>query len=599
MKLRKINLVRYRQFIDETLELDPSVTVVVGRNDTDKTGVLDHFFDQCVYERVIAGGNRPMVPGYESSPTEFALTWDISSEDYDQITFPPEFGSPGCHVLKISFRELSGAGKLWTCHMDGKELEAYENTQREGDLVLREAYRPRDILPTPWYVNVVGSPMQFFEMYPYDCLGGGAEREHRQQLKVEHRLLNREAKFLRLAGIRAYTRSPRGMNEPWSSPPWRVSDSVSTAGVERRLAVLSERMTEKLQRWWQDPPGLRLKIRLIPGSPHTYGLTWTLQDDRGLTYHSTGLLWFIGFLVEWLAIEDFPGPLLLLFDDPALPLHPGAQRAVAALFGSWSPRHQVIYSTHSPFLIDWNFPQRVRLFERDHGTKRTRIRNKPYAPHEAIQKIWDPLRESIGVSVGDVAILGARNLLVEGVSDQILIANASALSRERGQVHLRLPETSIVPYGDRASLDYLIRVARRAELRVVVLVDDDQEGDRIKKFCERERISSLNVREFCQARDGNKSIEDILDLDFYIDAVNDSYRQFEWFVPIDVRKVREEIGRKSLGLFLATLFDEQYERHFDKIGVMTSIVDKIGDFPQAVLERLQSLIERINSLITG
>jgi recombinational DNA repair ATPase RecF len=52
MRLGELRLTRYRQFIDEKLILDPYVTAIVGRNDTGKTGLLDHFFDQCVYEGV-------------------------------------------------------------------------------------------------------------------------------------------------------------------------------------------------------------------------------------------------------------------------------------------------------------------------------------------------------------------------------------------------------------------------------------------------------------------------------------------------------------------------------------------------------------------
>src|SRR5579864_8980776 len=118
-----------------------------------------------------------------------------------------------------------------------------------------------------------------------------------------------------------------------------------------------------------------------------------------------------------------------------------------------SSRHQLIYSTHSPFMIDWNFPQRIRLFTRDHDSKRAYIENKPYTPEEGIhQSVWDPLRETIGVTVGDVAVLAYRNILVEGVTEQILLANASAFFESLERPHIDLATTSIIPYSDSVAL---------------------------------------------------------------------------------------------------------------------------------------------------
>jgi hypothetical protein len=36
-----------------------------------------------------------------------------------------------------------------------------------------------------------------------------------------------------------------------------------------------------------------------------------------------------------------------------------------------APRHQVIDTTHFPFMLDWTFPQRIRVLERDPVTRRT------------------------------------------------------------------------------------------------------------------------------------------------------------------------------------------------------------------------------------
>src|SRR5271167_1663629 len=126
MKLLELMLARYRQFIDERLVVDPNVTTIVGRNDTGKTGLLSHFFDQSVYEGVIAGGDRPMVPGYQGHPTAFSMVWRITAEDFDHIQFPVEFGTRGDKSLEVSFQDRAGPVEHWSYSLDGTPLEAYE-----------------------------------------------------------------------------------------------------------------------------------------------------------------------------------------------------------------------------------------------------------------------------------------------------------------------------------------------------------------------------------------------------------------------------------------------------------------------------------------
>jgi hypothetical protein len=433
-------------------------------------------------------------------------------------------------------------------------------------------------------------------MRPYDPPAGAEELPVRQQLKVEQSLLSQEARFLRLAGIRADTRGPSSMNQPWSMR-MRTPSSLSTNDLQGRLESLAARVDEKLQAWWNDPPALSLKMNLVEGVRGTYGVAWTVQDAAGLIYHGAGLQWFLAFVVEWLSIEEFPGPLLLLFDEPGASLHPSAQRAVARILGSMSSRHQLIYSTHSPFMIDWNFPQRIRLFQRDYESKRTHIRNKPYAPRETTSRIWDPLRDTVGVTIGDIAVLGSRNVLVEGVSDQMLIANVSFALQQMGSTHLGLPTTTIIPYGDKPSLDHMIAVAKSRGLRAVVITDTDPQGERVRKSCEKQNIPCLEIGEFSERRKGNRSIEDVLGIDVYIDVVNDWYCEFNWFRRINRYDVERELELQSLGFYLNHLFSEQFERSFDKVGVMISVVEKLHQIPEAAFTRLKLLIERVNALL--
>lgn len=53
MKLKAVCFLRFMQFVDQLLHVDPYATIIVGRNDTGKTNILRWFFDQHVKEGVI------------------------------------------------------------------------------------------------------------------------------------------------------------------------------------------------------------------------------------------------------------------------------------------------------------------------------------------------------------------------------------------------------------------------------------------------------------------------------------------------------------------------------------------------------------------
>lgn len=307
MRLSEVTLARYRQFIDERLVVDPNVTTIVGRNDTGKTGLLSHFFDQCVYEGVIAGGDRPQVPGYQGQFTAFSMVWVITPEDFNHIHLPAEFGTPGAKRLEVSFQDQAGPVEHWSYRLDGTQIDAYEGRDERGTPVLKRSFRLRKILPTPLYLGPRRRLVEpLFQMQPYDS--PGVADSERERLSFEYRRLSPESIFLRVSGILAYTRNPLGpANEPWDSAMRRPFTS-SLEDLQQKLRRLAKRITEKLQEFWTDPPGLTFEARVVEAASGTYSVTWNVHDGAGLTYHGTGLMWFVSFVVDWLFVEDFPGP---------------------------------------------------------------------------------------------------------------------------------------------------------------------------------------------------------------------------------------------------------------------------------------------------
>jgi predicted ATP-dependent endonuclease of OLD family len=133
---------------------------------------------------------------------------------------------------------------------------------------------------------------------------------------------------------------------------------------------------------------------------------------------SKGMIWFLSAWLE-LKSKENNGKSIILYDEPGLYLHVKAQKDMLNLFKHLTTKkdYQIIYSTHSPSLIDIdklyniglviNTEKKGTLVE---GLTTSKI-NTTYKK-DALQ----PISEAMGLD-GDVGVLGEKNILIEGLSD--------------------------------------------------------------------------------------------------------------------------------------------------------------------------------------
>jgi predicted ATP-dependent endonuclease of OLD family len=84
---------------------------------------------------------------------------------------------------------------------------------------------------------------------------------------------------------------------------------------------------------------------------------------------SEGFQWFFGFYINFgAATEAEYKRAILLLDDPGVFLHPKGHKDLLKLFEQYTQRDvTIIYSTHLPFLIPRENPERLRLVQREKG----------------------------------------------------------------------------------------------------------------------------------------------------------------------------------------------------------------------------------------
>lgn len=134
---------------------------------------------------------------------------------------------------------------------------------------------------------------------------------------------------------------------------------------------------------------------------------------------SKGMIWFLSAWLDLKAREDGVN-LVILYDEPGLYLHVRAHRDILGLFDELIKKgHQIIYSTHSPSLINTSSLHNIGLVlnTKDTGTVveglTTSKINTDYK-QDALQ----PIAEAMGLEpLKDFSVLSKKNVLLEGLSD--------------------------------------------------------------------------------------------------------------------------------------------------------------------------------------
>jgi predicted ATPase len=312
---------------------------------------------------------------------------------------------------------------------------------------------------------------------PTDEASEEAERRRRDEFELARMLLVDAARI-----------DPRAFAE--------LSDALASGRegqVEAVVGAMNAAIRDNLnvQRWWTQDREFDL---ILEAREHE--LAFTIRDRTGSTYsfaeRSQGLRYFLSYFVQLTAHRLTQSrPDILLLDEPDAFLSSVGQQDLLRVLRDYalpedgSAGSQVVYVTHSPFLIDKNAPERIRVLDKGAEDEGTRVVN------DAANNRYEPLRSSLGTYVAETAFIGGRNLFVEGLADQILIAGLSTHLARRHGGHaqaLDLNEVTIVASGGADGIPYLVYLARGRDTikpPCVALLDGDESGREAAKVLKR------------------------------------------------------------------------------------------------------------------
>ena len=153
----------------------------------------------------------------------------------------------------------------------------------------------------------------------------------------------------------------------------------SPSQLIKLLNTCSKRLTEKLNPAWKGDP-IHVELRLNPNNIMSVVISDVHKDG---TVTNTGLLnrraegfkWTFSFIVNF-AAETQRAELkeaILLLDEPARNLHPTQQRGISDLLKNLAGSNQVLYATHSPYMIFDYAPGNLLVVELDKKKHLSRI----------------------------------------------------------------------------------------------------------------------------------------------------------------------------------------------------------------------------------
>ncbi len=277
-----------------------------------------------------------------------------------------------------------------------------------------------------------------------------------------------------------------GKDLPTTPHPPTQEQIDATAERKKERDVLlqsaSTQLTRRFRDWWKQGD---YRFRFQADGDHFR--IWVSDDlrpeDIELENRSTGLQWFLSFYLIFLVESaDAHENSILLLDEPGLSLHPLAQRDLSRFFDNLSTTNQLVYTTHSPFMVDPDRLDRVKAVYVDEdgyteSSPNLRIREATESQSKSIYAVY----AALGLTVSQTLFLGCKTVVVEGGSDQIYLATIKNFLIAHGLVKPKR-EYVFAPAGGVKGVRAVVAIlTAKDESLPYVLLDDDTPGRALAK----------------------------------------------------------------------------------------------------------------------
>lgn len=653
MKLVSAHVTNYRSILDSNpVEIGQS-TCLVGKNEAGKTaflkaleGINSTDADYTSYNKT-ENYPRRFLADYEERHEEndakvVVTRWEL--EEADTALLVEEFGEEIVTGTKVSIeKSYNQKSTTWNVPIDEKKLLA--KLIDRFDLSEADAENIKDCTST-WSAAYHLSKMEERTEDQQELLD--ALKKYRDQSASKRAidiLVAKLPKFLyfshydRMAGEisinqLAHDKQHGGIKdgdqvfldflEYAGTNLEELTGATKFEEMNAKCEAAANRITDQIFEYWTQNDQLEIDVRLDEGkkedpAPFNSGPVARARVKNNLhrvtvpfSERSAGFIWFFSFLVKFAQIKKHQGDVIILLDEPGLTLHGTAQKDLLRYFSEQlEPKHQIIFSTHSPFMVPADNLASVRTVE--DVVKRDK-RDRPYSEGTKIRpdvlttdpQTNFPVFGAMGFEVTQGLIIAPNTLLVEGPSDILYLQAVSKKLQSLGRPHLD-PRWAICPSGGIDKVLPFVKLFYGNNLNVAVMTDFDR-GQRRKlddlykaELLKRERI--ILATEIADQEEADT--EDFFDTAFFVGLVNATYG-LKGEDKLSAKKL-DEADRNTVR---AVKKAEAYFRllpdtiptfsHYDPAYHLLThpeLLDEKDKSVQKTLEKFQAAIERINAHI--
>lgn len=378
-----------------------------------------------------------------------------------------------------------------------------------------------------------------------------------------------------------------------------------------------------LSHYWQQDDSFAIQVNFKQGV-----IYFEITDKTGATYtfkeRSSGLRYFLSYYIQAKALEmtSRGKNAIILMDEPDSFLSIIGQRNLLAVFESLvraESSHQscqLVYTTHSPFLINRNYPRRLRLVRKGDAEEGTQLIDS------AMLRRYEPVRSALGIDCAQTLFMGATNIVVEGPTDQYLLSELVREFVTPNNVSELLDLNSVVMVSAESAsgVEKLLVASQWGDEAVpatVVLLDSDGAGDdardkitgkqrNCKKLVEEQFVLQIG-KVLGDSGSGQKVVttEDILPTKLYAAALVRYVKR--WYSEkhagisdkLDQALSKAEFSSGGLVAGAGAVFNElvhDQPKAFDKMGVLQEAVMLIADRPDELAGEVHELRNRIVKL---
>ncbi|WP_309066859.1 AAA family ATPase [Microbacterium sp.] len=630
---------KFRNILDSgVIAVDDEVTCLVGMNESGKTAILSALYrlnpvgdagfnEQQDYPRWLLSRDRrkdllkeavPITAEFELDAAEQRLVIDVLGEGVfasETVSLSKRYGDDSTfwdfehdgqtaveNLLGRSdlrkktadqfkeVRDLDGIEKVCTALLADSSDGQIEKTTEEVTRIRSElATLPGGVAATTW--GVIVATLQphlpsFFYFSDYSQLDGRIDVSALAEANTEvgSSPAQTARALLRLAE---------------TTPAALADDDYEDRKAE--LEAVGHELTSEVFNYWKQNKNLRVQFdidRKIEVA-ETYAqnlevkktyLEIRVEDTRhaftnNFSQRSSGFRWFFSFLAAFTEFESRKEPVVVLLDEPGMTLHGRAQADFLQFINErLAEAVQVIYTTHSPFMVETDKIHRVRIVEDGGPDQGATVTQEALEVREGS---LFPLQAALGYDIAQHLFIGSTNLLVEGPSDFVYLDALSRRLTDLGRTGLD-EKWRVLPAGGASNIPAFVSLMGQ-NLDVTVLVDSGTEGaDRLDKAVDAARLKRERIIQVSEIT-GNKhsDVEDMFEIGDYLTLFNKAFSK--------------SIAEADLGPGdrIVKRLEKPYKafRHHAPADALLRHPDLLDGLGDATLDRFEKLFERINSTL--